>query len=83
MLHIVIRDNERRIKRIYITTDNFSLNEMEQRKPVSYIMSSSLHGQGSQRLNWQGFEAHTTQVSVMIPNVPTTPKQDENGEGRS
>ena len=46
-------------------------------------MSSGLLGQGSQRLNWQGFEAHTTQVSVKIPNVPTTPKQDENGEGRS
>ena len=53
--------------------DNSLWNGMEQTKPGPYIMSSSLLGQGSQRLNWQGFEAHTTQVSVMIPNVPTTP----------
>ena len=67
----------------YIMPDNSLWNGMEQTKPGPYIMSSSLLGQGSQRLNWQGFEAHTTQVSVTIPIVAATPEQEENGEGRS
>ena len=67
----------------HITTEEPFLNGTEQSKTASYIMSSGPLDQQTQRLNWQGFEAHTTQVSVTIPIVAATPEQEENGEGRS
>ena len=66
-----------------ITTEEPFLNGTKQSKTASYIVSSGPLDQQTQRSNWQGFEAHTTQVSVRIPIVAATPEQEENGEGGS
>ena len=66
-----------------ITTEEPFLNGTKQSKTASFIVSSGPLAQQTQRSNWQGFEAHTTQVSVRIPTVAATPEQEENGEGRS
>ena len=82
MYHTVIRGSAK-AKRTYLRTRYDFLEWKETNRTRTIIMSSGLLGQGSQRLNWQGFEAHTTQVSVRIPIVAATPEQEENGEGGS